>query len=230
MQTDSINKLNYNLALRNFLLGYLYIVTGYIMLLLCILLLNVSGSLFINIIYFILGVHLFLVILAKNLSISQIMPILKIYWGIILFVILTVIVALGRYVSTMFFFWFLAAAAGLSVLYSGRKLMYWLVYLAALVLIGCFCYYVQHRFQHYYTSFMPIEDLFHTGDVISNNSEGKFTIVTIVTIISSFTLVCHLIYYKHKITEIRINSLLSMIKEEGGQEKNAGALQKRRRR
>jgi AraC-like DNA-binding protein len=200
--------------LRSFLLGHLYIVTGYIVFMACIMLLNVSGSLFHNIVYFILGAHLFLILLAQKLSISQIMPILNIYWIIITFVILMVIIAMGQYVGAGFFVWFFAATTGFTVLYSGRKLMYWIIYLAALVIIGCFCFYIQRQ----YTVLLPIGVLFHTDEVMSNNSKNKFLITNIITILSAFALMYHFVYYKQKITEIKINSLLS-IKEESRQEK-----------
>jgi len=140
------NKPSYNLVLRNFLLGDLYIMTGYFVLILCIMLLNVSGSLFHNIIYFILGAHFFLILLVRKLSISRLQPVLTVYWIGITFSILLAIIAMGQYVGSMFFVWFFAAAAGFPILYSGRVLWYWFFYLATLVLIGCFFFYLRRQY------------------------------------------------------------------------------------
>jgi len=65
---------------------------------------------------------------------------------------------------------------------------------------------------------VPTDAFFHTEEIVASNSIDNLLFSNIVTIISAFALLCHFIYCKQKITEIRIKSLLSM-KEESRLEK-----------
>jgi AraC-like DNA-binding protein len=142
------------------------------------------------------------------------MPILTIYWIVITFAILLAIIAMGQYVESMFFLWFFAAATGFSVLYSGKKLLCWILYLATLVFIGCVFFYIQRM----YLVSLPTDALFHTEEIAANTSSSNLLIYKIITILSAFVLLCHFIYCKQKSTEIQIKSLLAT-KEENRLEK-----------
>jgi AraC-like DNA-binding protein len=163
-----------------------------------------------------LGTHFFLILLAWKLPITQLLPVVHTYWFVITFTILLAIIAMGQYVGSMFFVWFFAAMTGFSVLYSGRKLLLWILYLATLVFIGCVFFYIRRLY------IVPLltDTWFRTEEIVTSNSSNNLLLSNIITILSAFTLLGYFTYYKHKITEIQIKNLLSM-KEESQQEKTS---------